>query len=470
MRRFVSLRTLMMVAALFLLVYLAYAGRGTTAGPLLGIALTGKALNDKKERLSELKGLIRERETQINQILENTEREFNEGKRARCVETVEEAKKATDLRREQEDYKREHDYLDGLLRGSGSTDIPFDAPPADRSAAAQTLGDRFVNDEAVREWRGPENNPRQLSTQTAFQSPHVNIGTFFPVRQRGLVTSGDIASAGALVVPQRVPGIDAGWMRPLVIRDLITSGQTGSNLVEYVRETFTNNADTASEASAVGDGSGALAQSDIAFELVSEAVKEIGHWIPATAQALMDAAQTRTEIDTALLQGIEEKLEDQILNGDGVGRNFKGILQQSGLSTQAFSNDIFETSRKAKTKVGTLGKARATAFVFNPTVMESIDLEKDLQGRYYAVGVPFGMAPPTLWGLPRVESQSSGVTTYGLVADWRLAVLYDRMNSEIFVANQHSDFAIRLMAAIIAVYRAAFAVKRPAAFCRIATS
>jgi len=467
--RLVSLKTMMLVVALVLLVYVAYAGKGTTAGPLLGIALTGKALSERKNRLAELKGLIRERETQVNEIFANTEREFNEKKRAKLLETPEEAKRCADLQRERDAFIEEHNNLDALLRERGD-EVPFDAPAAVRNAAGRSLGDQFVNDSAVREWRGPENNPRQLSNNVAFQSPHVNVETFFPSRQRGLVTAGSVTSAGAMIVPQRVPGVDAGWMRPLTIRDLITMGETGSNLVEYVRETFTNNADTASEASGVNDGSGALPQSDIAFELVQEPVKEIGHWIAATTQALMDAAQTRTEIDTALLQGIEEKLEDQIVSGDGVGSNFKGILSQTGLSTQAFSNDIFETSRKAKTKVATLGKARPTAFVFNPTVMEAIDLEKNLTGGFYAAGAPFGTAPPTLWGLPRIESQSPGVTTYGLVADWRLAVLYDRMRSEIFVANQHGDFAIRLMAAIIAVYRAAFAVKRPAAFCRIATS
>jgi hypothetical protein len=69
-----------------------------------------------------------------------------------------------------------------------------------------------------------------------------------------------------------------------------------------------------------------------------------------------------------------------------------------------------------------------------------------------------------------IESQSSGVTTYGIIADWRKAYLWDRQESEIFAANQHLDFAVRLMVAIIGVYRGAFGVKRPAAFVRIATS
>jgi HK97 family phage major capsid protein len=61
--------------------------------------------------------------------------------------------------------------------------------------------------------------------------------------------------------------------------------------------------------------------------------------------------------------------------------------------------------------------------------------------------------------------ESEGMTEgVAVVADWRLAVLWDRMRVMISVSNSHSDFFIRNLVAILAEMRAAFGVLRPAAF------
>jgi HK97 family phage major capsid protein len=53
---------------------------------------------------------------------------------------------------------------------------------------------------------------------------------------------------------------------------------------------------------------------------------------------------------------------------------------------------------------------------------------------------------------------------YAVVADWRMAVLWDRMQTAITMSNSHSDFFVRNLVAILAEMRAAFGVIRPAAF------
>ena len=47
-------------------------------------------------------------------------------------------------------------------------------------------------------------------------------------------------------------------------------------------------------------------------------------------RALSDAAQIRGIIDQELRDDLAEELEDQILNGNGVGENFTGMLQHGG--------------------------------------------------------------------------------------------------------------------------------------------
>lgn len=461
-----TIRKLMMFSILFLLVYCAYAGKGSVMGPLLGVAaVTGT--DRRKQRILELKGLIAERDRQRKTIFDKCDAENrleDESERAECIR----------LEIEKRAFIEEHDFLKGRVTEAGSyggpagdgNPIPFDGP---RLARAMSLGQRFVESEVIQDWRGPESNPRQLSAEAAWQSPAVRIGTFFPEHTRDLVTAGSSISAGALIIPDYQAGIEQTWRRPLVVRNLITNAQTGSNLVDYFKETFTNNAKATAEATGVNDGSGALPQSKINFELVQAPVQNVGHYIVATVQALMDAAQTRSEIDSALRQGIEEAVEDLILGGDGLPPNFKGILNED-INLQAFDTDIFVTARRAKTKAEVNGKTTVTGYVFSPTAMEDIDLGLNNIGQYYAVGAPFGSAPSTLWGVPRVQSQSPAVANYGVVGDFRKAWLWDRLQSEILLANQHMDFATRLITAIIGVYRGAFGVKRPKAFTRVALS
>jgi hypothetical protein len=56
------------------------------------------------------------------------------------------------------------------------------------------------------------------------------------------IVSSAAASAGDIIVPQRVPGIFAAPNQPLVIRDLLAPGTTTSNAIDYVEETLFTNA------------------------------------------------------------------------------------------------------------------------------------------------------------------------------------------------------------------------------------
>lgn len=324
---------------------------------------------------------------------------------------------------------------------------------------AMSLGEQFVTDPAFKEWFTKTFPNGHVPDRASVKSPGVEVKT--------LITGVSSTSGGALVVNDRLNIVDPGtFMRPLTVMDLITRGTTGSDTVEYVREgTHTNNAAPVAEATATGDGTGAKPESAMALSIVTEVVKTIAHWIPATRRALADAGQLRTLIDTFLRYGLDEELEDQVLNGDGVGENFTGIYNTTGTSTQAWDTNILTTTRKARTKVRTLGRGTPTGYLLHPTDWETIDLLQDNEARYY-FGGPSAIGSPRLWGLPVVESEANAVGA-GLVADWRLAMLWDREQSQILVSDSHSDFFIRNLLAILAELRAAFGVIRPAAFVEI---
>lgn len=312
----------------------------------------------------------------------------------------------------------------------------------------------------------------QFTKQHRVASRPTGFTRLVPKRgSKALVTGGSDTSAGALVQNDYV-GLQVGadiFQRPLMIRDLITPGTTESDTVEYVRVTgFTNNAGVVAEATTTANGT--KPESGLATAKVTTPVKTIAHWIPATKRALSDAAQIRTLIDNFLEYGLEEELEDQIVSGDGTGENFEGLSTVSGTQSQAWDTDLLTTTRKAKTKVRTVGRSVPNAYLLNPLDVETMDLLQDNEGRFYRGG-PVGtfagnggVAP--LWDLPVIESEAVPQGT-GWVGDFRKAILWDREQSAITMSDSHANFFIQNLVAILAEMRAAFGVIQPSAFVEI---
>lgn len=312
------------------------------------------------------------------------------------------------------------------------------------------------------------------------KSVPVGMGGF-----KDLLTSSDFPG---IINPQQlgliVPPI---WGRELTIRDLITVGQTGSDVVEYARlASVTNAAAPVAEAANFTDGAISVATTDtaggapytnvvttaaasgvkpfsnMAYEKVTTTVKNIAHLMAATRRSLSDAGQLSTLIDNFLRYGLQEEVEDQVISGAGTGENFDGILNVDGTTPQAFSTNKIETIRKAITACKVTGRARPTAVGLHPADDEALDLAKDSQNRYYGNG-PFGAGPSTIWGYPRFVTEAIPEGT-AIVADWRLAVLWDREQTTVAMTEAHKDWFARNLVALRAELRAAFGVLRPAAF------
>ncbi|NIH98062.1 phage major capsid protein [Mycolicibacterium fluoranthenivorans] len=306
-----------------------------------------------------------------------------------------------------------------------------------------------------------------------------------PIGIKGLFVGGTDTSAGAFVVNEQTGIVEMLGRKELKIRDLVSVRRTGSDTVEYVEQTaHTNAAAVVPEAtsSAAPQAPAGTVQADLvrdpnggykpegswAFVRRTAVVKTIAEWVPSTKRALADVAQLEGLINDELRADIAEAEESQILSGDGTGENFTGIRNWSGIQTQAFSTDIFETARKAITKARVVGRVNPNAIVVSPATAEIIDLAKDLNGQY-RYGGPQSIGPRTLWGRPVVESETQPDTDI-LVGDFSKAVLWDREQTTVTISDSHADFFIRNMVAILAEERCAFAVTRPKAFVKAALS
>ena len=261
-----------------------------------------------------------------------------------------------------------------------------------------------------------------------------------------------------LVPGDRSYGIVAPLVRQLTVRDLLPTIPTASNLIEFVRETaFTNAA-----ASQAGENV-AKPESALTFALASTPVQTIAHWIPASRQVLSDAPMLASYIDTRLVYGLKLEEERQLLVGSGVGSDLSGLVTQASAYTGAVIGDTdMDTLLRALLQVS-LALSVPTGIVIHPNDWAAIQLLKDTTGRYI-FGDPMTPLTPRVWGMPVVVSMSitSGQFLTGDFAQG--AAIFDREQATVRISEQHADFFIKNMVAILAEERLALAVFRPTAF------
>lgn len=297
-----------------------------------------------------------------------------------------------------------------------------------------------------------------------------------PQELRALLYSG--TASGSFLLPDVFPGIYRANERELNMRDVLLNAETSSDAVTILQESgFTNNAAEVAEATLVSEG--AKPESAITLTEATFPVRTIAHWIPITRQMLDDLPMMRTYVEQRLIDGLERREDNQILNGTGVAPNLTGLYATSG--TQALDQtyftgaatlnvgtalENFDRILRAKTLIRTTGGATATFVVFNPADYEKLQTAADTTDRYIGTGPFTNGAIPTLWGLTVVESENNAAGT-ALVGDGTMAAVVDRMDATIYTTDSHSDYFIRNIIVILAEERIALPVFRPAAFAEV---
>jgi HK97 family phage major capsid protein len=328
-------------------------------------------------------------------------------------------------------------------------------------AGIWTPGQRFTQHEAYKAVL----ESGSLTSATGVKQGQILPGIEVANREefKTLLTGTSRTSAGAFIVPDRQPGYLELLLRPLVVRNLVTVGDTDVDLVEWVRETaFTNNAAETAEATATGDGSGAKPESGLTYDVVQSTVRTIAHWIPATKRSLADVGQLRTLIDARLQDGVNLRLDSQMVNGNGAGENLRGILNTTGVLAQPRGADpAIEAVLKAITAIR-LQFLEPDAILMHPTDAMSARLAKNANGDYY-FGPPNIAGQLQIWGLPIVQSPVVPQGT-AIVGKWGEAILWVREGVTVSASDSHQDFFTRNMVAVLAEGRFAFGVPRPFAF------
>ncbi|HWP38939.1 MAG TPA: phage major capsid protein [Gemmatimonadales bacterium] len=308
---------------------------------------------------------------------------------------------------------------------------------------AKTFGRMFV-----------ESEPYQLWRKAGLRSAPIAVEV--PIELKTLVST----SAGFAPDSPRTSDVVPFATRPVQILDLIPTDPVNVSVVKWMEKTTYT-----ISAAEVAEGA-ASPESTYVWTERSENVRKITDSIPVTDEQLEDVDQMSALLDADLRFGLRQKLDSQVINGNGVSPNLRGILNVSGIQTQARGTDPhFDAIFKALTKVRATGRAEPDAILVHSTDWQTIRLTRTADG-IYIMGNPAEPGPLNLFGVPVVINE---VLTAGtaLVGDFsRYARLKEKRGIEVMVGFSGTQF-VEGKKTLRADMRVAFIVRRAAAFCQV---
>lgn len=456
------------------------------------------------EQLKELQSALRERVATINEGAEqgikidgaNVEVKTEDAKAIRtAMKEAEDIRDAIEMVVYGPQTKAWLDEIEASINGNGngngSGSIALRSGGAvsgetvDGIPIGKSLGEAFLDSEEFKDFQGT----KSWTMQKAFELEVADLtGYSAKAAPVGVTTSGVTATTtlgfGRLqrdaVVPRQT--------RQLRVRDLFPVVGTNANLIDFFRvsgfsdsNTESGSAGSVRERAAGADGTsaplgnatdvyGLKPRSHLAFESASAAVRTLGHYEVAHRNVLSDEPQLRGTIDNELMYGLGIEEERQILFGSGANEQLLGIMNTPGIQSynqaSVAGDTMADALRRAATKAA-LAYFNPTGYVLHPNDWEQIELIKATgggDGQYVLfTNVAVG-AEQRVWRQPVVETPAMTENSFLTGAFGIAAQLYDRMQANVRIAEQHEDLFVRNAVVVLAEERLALATKRPAAF------
>jgi HK97 family phage major capsid protein len=266
----------------------------------------------------------------------------------------------------------------------------------------------------------------------------------------------------------RIPRVILDAQRPApVISDLLPQIPTTMSTVLFMEETtFTNNAAEVAESTATTDAD-LYGEAALALTEQSSEVRKIAVFIPVTDEQMEDVPGAEAYVRQRLGFMLDQRLDLQIVTGDGSAPNLEGTNNVTGILTQAKSTDSEpDAIYKAMRQVRVTGRANPSLVIIHPNDWETIRLLTTADG-IYIWGPPMDNGPMRIWGVPVVESDAATENTVTLGDYQNFSALYTRRGVDIQVSNSHNSYFTRGMQAIRADVRVALVHFRPAAFANV---
>jgi len=250
-----------------------------------------------------------------------------------------------------------------------------------------------------------------------------------------------VTSGTTTVFPMQKPGIIGGDFAPLTIRDVIPSIAVSSNMVNSLRESsWTNSAAEVSQGAA-------KPESDIEFEQYNVPITTVAHWIKISNQLLADAPAVVAYIETRLRDGLAQKIDAQLLNGNGTSPNLSGLTDTGNFTAYSPTSDdlLVDAINRAKYALWAIGRMPDTVIV-NPADWGAMERTREGAGTgQYLYGMPGMNAGMNPFGLRIVLSNNMASGKFLVGALRASTVLYNRAGAVIDMGYVNDDFTKNLI-------------------------
>lgn len=391
-------------------------------------------LTEVRALMTEVKNDLGKRDAEMRTMIEKA-----------TLQITEQGSISADLKKDLTKYVENSTEMQGRLVGLEQALAALKKEP--NLQARRTLGKLVVENEEV----------KAFIKQGIGARGHVRIEIKNAIQE--FISGGSGTGLGETIIPYRVPEWITPANRTLRVRQLLQAGRTVSNAIDFVQETG-----FAINAAAVAEGD-TKPESSLEFTLKTAPVRTIAHWVQASKQVLEDIPQLESYIETRLRYGLRLVEEEQLLSGDGTGHNLLGLIPQAtpfDLSRRKVGDTRMDIVRRAMTQLR-ISEYQPDAIVLHPTDWEDIELSKTTFGQYIRAN-PGSLIPPTLWGLPVLDSTSLAPGEF-MVGNFGLAAqIWDRDDATVEISTEDRDNFIKNMVTIRAEERLALTVYRPEAF------
>lgn len=286
---------------------------------------------------------------------------------------------------------------------------------SEAKASAESAGEQFVKSDEFKALQSGQRNSARIELKNT-------------------ILTSNIAPVGTHIVP----GVAGGVFAPLTVRQVIPTVQISGNAIQGVREaTFTNNAAETAE--------GALKpESAITFAPYNMPVSTVAHWLKISNQLLQDAPAVVSYIETRLKDGLAQRVENQLIVGDGVAPNLSGLTDAGNFTAFAAGAgaSLVDSINKAKYALWATGRTPDTAIV-NPADWGAMEVAKGSDG-HYLYGAPGFAANSNPFGVNIVLSNHIPAGFMLMGALRASATIYQRQGAVVEAGFVGDDFTRNL--------------------------
>lgn len=317
--------------------------------------------------------------------------------------------------------------------------------------------------EAMNEKALPKSTPKNLAQalSSAFAEKHSDIqqsiekGQAFnlEVKAAGDTTLADYTGNIALSVLE--PGVSRPKRPVIKVRNIVNAGTTTSKFVTYVSQVTTSTSVWTAE----GEEKTII---EPKYEEVSEEVKKIAGTIRISKEMLADLSFIQSEINTDLMESIEQGIEDALINGAG-GTSLNGIISYAQtFAAGSFAGTVPNANLSDVIRIAIAQIQSAnfepTHVVLNPMDVAAMQLTKTSAGEYtYPMFLMDANGLSYVANLPVVVTSNIAAGTY-LVGDFTKSNVRIREGVNMQVGYVNDDFQ-RNMVTILAEARLVHYIK-----------